>query len=126
MPSKTLGDRVLDLENLGAFLTSGLDFTSKSTEKIGAEHKTTISILHDCRVRYDRDIALLQREIDELKTRLAEQKDERSKEKEEQKKERDELARRRWAFGPNIAAAVISVVLGPLISALVAYVVSRP
>lgn len=45
--------------------------------------------------------------------------------KEDQKKEKDETHRRWWSFGPNIAGAILNVVLSAVIAFLVARL-SRP
>jgi hypothetical protein len=41
------------------------------------------------------------------------------------KDESKERLRRMWAFGPNLLAAIVSVILGPLVSAFVAYYIAK-
>ena len=55
----------------------------------------------------DKDLALLRKDVEGL-----------GKWKEDLKKERDEKARRWWAFGPNITAALISIIGSGIVMAL--------
>jgi hypothetical protein len=41
------------------------------------------------------------------------------------KKEKDEHSRRIWAFVPNVAGAVVNVLLSALVSGIVAYLATR-
>ena len=68
----------------------------KSQSEKLEELKQSLRIVLD----FEKQLSLIQREIDDLK-----------KWKDEQKKELDEQTRRRWAFGPNIVAAIITVIL---------------
>ena len=81
-------------------LTDRVERLSSSLEDLNEEHKHTIQVLNDHRRELEKENVLLKREIEDLK-----------KWKDEQKKERDEKTRRIWAFGPNISAAIITVVL---------------
>jgi hypothetical protein len=67
--------------------------------------ETTVALL---KAEHERELALLKREIEDWKSWKA-----------DHKKQTDEWARRLWAFGPNILAAI----LGGLIAAAVNYFV---
>jgi predicted nucleic acid-binding Zn-ribbon protein len=73
-------------------------------------HAANTRALVDLHREYEREIALLKRDVDDLK-----------KWKDDHKKERDETSRRLWAFGPNLLAAIVNV----LLAALVAYFVAN-
>ncbi len=72
------------------------------TERVKSQSEKLEELKQSLRIVLDleKQLSLIQREIDDLK-----------KWKDEQKKELDEQTRRRWAFGPNIAAAIITVIL---------------
>jgi precorrin-6B methylase 1 len=103
MPSKTLTDRVIDLEKAGAVVFERLGLSQERLNEVSAVQVDTARATSDLRREYERIIALLQRDIDDLK-----------KWKDEQKKEREERTRRAWAFGPNLTAALLTIVLAPL------------
>lgn len=121
MPSKTLGDRVLDVEKVVGTLTYRLDYWDQRREEAYGAYRETERALSDHRARYERETLALQREIEDPKRQLSEHKEERKREKEEQKRQQEEWSRRKWSFGPNVVATLISIILGPLISAAVAY-----
>ena len=106
MARKTDGEKIDELEKLGATLIARLDTAVKELEGVDNAHSETARALAALRLEF----VLQKREIDDLKMW-----------KDDQKKERDERSRRMWSFGPNILAAVIS----GLIAAAVAYFISR-
>ncbi len=110
MARKTDGEKIDELEKLGATLIERLDTTIKELEVIKNAHSETARALHALRLEYEKEILLQKREIEDLK-----------KWKDDQKKERDERSRKLWSFGPNILSAVIS----GLIAAAVVYFISR-
>src|SRR5690242_12600900 len=98
-----LGDKVEELQRNVATLQERLDYVGKTLEKALIDHQDTAHRLADLHREHEREQALLKREVEELR------------------KWKDELGRRLWAFGPNIAGAVIS----GLIAAAVAFLVAR-
>lgn len=86
-------------------LTKDIVSFREALASLDKEHKQTLQLLNDTRREFEKDNALLKREIEELK-----------KWKDDQKKERDEKSRRLWAFGPNIAGAVVTASLSIIIS----------
>jgi hypothetical protein len=110
MAAKTNTEKITELEKLGATLLVRLDAALKEVEVVDNAHSETARSVADLRREYEKEIALLKREIEDLK-----------KWKEDQKKAGEERSRRLWAFGPNDVAAVISV-FG---AAAVAYFISR-
>ena len=133
MAGKTNTTRIEDLEELTRNLVSRLnvhdetlkwfsDMLTKGTESADEHGKKIVVFEEKMLVLVDfkncvaevgkirEDLIGMKRDIESL-----------GKWKDEQKKEKDETARRFWSFGPNIAAAIVSV----LLSALVAFLVSR-
>jgi hypothetical protein len=86
-----------------------LENTIDSLGELGTDHENLEVIVHDIRREFGLELALLKRDVEGLK-----------KWKEELKRDRAEHARRAWAFGPNVAGALVNVFL----SALVAYLAS--
>ena len=110
MPRKTDGDKIDELEKLGASLTVQIASAVKELEAVFDAHSETAKTVIGLQREFEKEVALLKREIEEFK-----------RWKEDQKKAREEQSRRLWAFGPNLLAALIS----GLISAAVAYFVAR-
>jgi predicted RNase H-like nuclease (RuvC/YqgF family) len=106
-----LGDKVDELQRSVATLAERLDNARTWLNALDDEHKETARQLADLKREHERKIALLEREVEELR-----------KWKDDKKKQDDEWARRLWAFGPNLLAAVI----GGLIAAAIAYFIKRP
>ncbi len=103
--------KIDELEKLGVTLLTRLDNADKELSAVYAAHKEFVQQLADLRREYEREIALLKREVEELK-----------KWKDDSKKQGEERTRRLWAFGPNLLAAVI----GGLIASAIAYFTKRP
>ncbi len=110
-------------------LANDIKTIREAFDKLNDEHKQTLQFLNDLRRKLEVENALLQREVEELihaKLERQQDRDERlllkreieelNKWKDDQKKERDEKSRRIWAFGPNIAGAVVTGVLSIIIS----------
>ena len=106
----TLGEKVDELQKTATLLVERVDNALKSLDALYEAHKETVRKVTDLRRDFEREIALLKREIDDFK-----------KWKDDQKKERDEWSRKLWSFGPNAVGALISI-LG---AAAVAYFISR-
>jgi septal ring factor EnvC (AmiA/AmiB activator) len=105
-----LGDKVDELQRHVATLIAQMGQVLKSLDGVFDAQRGTEQDLAALKREFEREIALLRREIDDVK-----------KWKEDLKKDRDERSRRLWAFGPSIVAALIS----GAIAAVVAYFVSR-
>jgi citrate synthase len=110
MPRKTDGDKIDELEKIATTLTERLDTVRKEIQN------------------QVRNLAEALKESGEMKTSLALLKKDCEgfqKWKDETKQEKKEQARRWWAFGPNIAGAIVNVLLSALVAGLVGYFVSR-
>jgi len=105
-----LGDKVEELQRNMATVMERVDSARKSLRIIDNEHKESARLIADLRREFEKEMALVKRELEEIK-----------KWREEQKKEHDESQRRLWAFGPNVVGAIIS----GIIAAAVAYFVAR-
>jgi hypothetical protein len=121
MPSKTLEDKVSELEKLCSSLNTMLDFVQSQRSELSTDLRETERILQECRMKYDGENIHFRHEVEILKTQLAEQKEERRKDKEEEMKVKDEWGRRIWSFWPNIAGAVVNVCL----AAAIAYYIAK-
>jgi hypothetical protein len=105
-----LSDKVEDLQTSVAALIEREASLRKAVEGLEAARADAVRQLADLRRETEREVALLKREIDDVK-----------KWKDDHKKQQEEWSRRIWSFGPNVLAAVVSVVL----AAVVSYLVSR-
>ena len=77
--------------------TERVNALAKELSAVDVAHSETSQAVTDIRREYEKEILLLQREIEDFK-----------KWKDEQKKDADERNRRIWAFGPSIVGAVVS------------------
>lgn len=109
MAGKTLGDRLLELENIVRRLDEQHTATAKAVDALGKARWESAEKVAELRREYDITIALLTKDVERLEAWKA-----------ERKKDQDEWARRAWAFGPGILGAVISVLLAALVAKLVA------
>ena len=126
MPARTHGERIERLEDLANNFTSRLDVQDERLKSIdemlkkwvdtseGHASKLTLIekqlvVLVDFKPCLDavqtiqKDLISIRKDVESL-----------GKWKDDFKRERDEASRRRWAFGPNITAAVISGVIAIL------------
>ena len=110
MARKTDGEKIDELKDAVAQLTERLQNTTDQLASLRVAAFDTAMSLSDFRREYEKETALMKRELEDLK-----------KWKDEQKKEHDEWGRRVWAFGPNVTGAIVS----GIIAALVAYFISR-
>ena len=110
MAAKSNTEKITELEKFVAALIERSEATTSGVKTVDDAHAETARVLADLRREYEKEIALLKREVEDLK-----------KWKEDQKRAGEERTRRAWSFGPNIVGAVISV-LG---AAAVAYFISR-
>jgi hypothetical protein len=111
MARRTDGEKIDEMTATVALLIERSTATLKQLAKLDEDLSKYTRDLADLRREHEKEIALMKRELDELK-----------KWKDDHKKEKDEWARRIWAFGPNLIAAIVS----GIIAALVAYFVARP
>jgi hypothetical protein len=131
MPRKTDGEKIDDLlvktaaldarlighdqqfETLSELVKKAQDIAGVHLEKITSVEKEVI-VLVDLKGRVGaiasirEDLVAIKKDLDGLKSW-----------KDEQKKERDEAARRKWAFGPNLVAALVSGIISVGIALLV-------
>jgi hypothetical protein len=105
-----LGDKVAELEKRAATHTERLDYTLKTLDAVYDAHNEAARDLANLRREYEKEIALLKREVEELMSWRA-----------DRKRQDEEWSRRLWAFGPNLLAAVV----GGLIAAGIAYFIPR-
>ncbi len=110
MARKTDGEKIDELQQLGAALTERVNTAFKELEATGKAHSETVKALADLRREFEKETAVLKRDIESLK-----------KWNDDQKREREEVSRKLWAFGPNALGAVIN----GLIAAAVAYLIAR-
>jgi hypothetical protein len=92
-------DGIVEVQTKGATSTEGHTKQITIIEQqilVLGDLKTALTAITELQ----RDLALLKKDIDNLKSW-----------KDEQKKQQDESARRLWAFGPNITAGILTVVL---------------
>jgi len=107
---RTDGDKIDDLEKAFATLSERLDNVRKDLDLVGSR-------LNDVGAGFanlNKELALLRNDVENLQ-----------KWKDESKKDKDEQTRRLWAFGPNIAGAIVSVLLSAVVSGIVAYFATR-
>jgi chromosome segregation ATPase len=110
MPRKTDGDKIDEMEKVIATFTERLDNVRQELKTAAAGLGDTMKLLADLKT----EILLLRKDIEGIE-----------KWKDDLKKEKDESARRFWAFGPNVAGAIVNVLLGAAISGAVAYFMTR-
>jgi hypothetical protein len=104
------------LKWLSEILRKGAESTEEHSKKIVVFEEKVV-VLADFRRCLDtvsaiqQDLVAFRKDLESLQ-----------KWKDDQKKEEDETTRRWWSFGPNIAGAIVNVIL----TAVVAFVVARP
>ena len=98
--------RIDELKDPVITLTERVSTLRNELTAVIAKQDETVRSVTEMRREYEKDIALLKRELADIQ-----------KWKDEQKKERDEVSRRLWAFGPNLVGAIVS----GLIAFVVAY-----
>jgi hypothetical protein len=96
--------KIDDLRDAVTSLVERVSALDRALNALAAAHAETARMLSDVRRDYEKEIALLKRDIEDLK-----------KWKDDEKKAADERSRRLWAFGPNLVAAIISL-FGVLLS----------
>jgi peptidoglycan hydrolase CwlO-like protein len=67
MPRKGDGEKIDELEKLGATLLTRLDNLNKEVSAVYAAQKEIAQQLADLRREYERELALLKREVEDLK-----------------------------------------------------------
>ena len=113
----------LDVQDI---LLKGVSDLVKKANELCESHTTKISVFEQQLVVLDLKatlaaIANVEKEIIAIKKDV----EAFTTWKHEQKKDRDEASRRRWAFGPNIVAALISAVVSAAIF-LTGYYLNKP
>jgi uncharacterized coiled-coil DUF342 family protein len=100
---KKVAETTTTLVAQGQFTTKEIercnDLHDKLSERVASELKSISESLNGIALRLQK----IEQDMNQLKSW-----------KDDSKKERDESARRFWAFGPNITAAIITIVLAPL------------
>jgi chromosome segregation ATPase len=117
MPRQTDGERIYELTKAVAALDEGLKNARTQLDAVYEAVTKHAESLSELRRDYEKEIALLKRDIDDHK-----------KWKDDQKKQHDEVGRRLWAFGPNLLAAIIGligIVISLAGSFAIAYFVKR-
>ena len=105
-------------------LTDRMNALGKTLDELNAEHRRTLQALNDYRVavldsmnKLKEENLYLKRDVEELK-----------KWKDDQKKEKEESSRRKWAFGPNIVGAIITItgsVVTLILSSLISFYILK-
>ena len=103
----------VEMENLKV----RLELQGKAYEELKEEQRRLLQAMNDHRLASTQAVGEASKENIHFRRDL----DDMKKWKDETKKEQEERTRRVWSFGPNLAASVVNV----LLSALVAYLVSR-
>lgn len=67
MARKTDGEKIDELDKVVAALTERLDNTVKEANNLYEAHTETARVVNDLRREFEREIALLKREVEELK-----------------------------------------------------------
>lgn len=67
MARKTDGEKIDELDKVVAALTERLDNTVKETKNLYEDYAETAHLVNDLRREFEREIALLKREVEELK-----------------------------------------------------------
>mgnify|MGYP000912641004 CR=1 FL=1 len=106
MPPRTNTDKIEEIEKSIAIFGERLNHLREDTKSNSSQLSETTKAFAELKT----EIALLRKELEGLQ-----------KWKEELKKVKEETVRRVWAFGPNVLGAIVSVLLGALVSAIVAY-----
>ena len=124
MPARTNSDKISELEKFVERLTERLDAARNRINELTTTHATTQGAVADLRrelallnQRVEKDLALSKSEHDKELALLRREIAELARWKDDQKKHKDELERRVWSFGPNVIAALISVILSAVIAA---------
>lgn len=99
MARKSDGEKIDELTVLCTRLEESMKNLAKQLEEVDNAHSKAAEDFADLRREYEKEIALLKKEIEDS-----------NKWRDEQKKEAEERGRRLWAFGPNLLAAIIGLV----------------
>lgn len=104
MPSKTLADRVLDLEKLVADLSAQVRFSAEVVDGLKAREAKSAEAVNALHRDTDREIAVLKEKVVKLEA------------------SRGKAGDRAWSVVPIL----VSVILSGAFSAAVAYFITRP
>ncbi len=110
MPRKTDGEKIDEMEKVIATFTERLDNVRQELKTASVSLGETMKLLADLKTEF----LLLRKDIQGIE-----------KWKDDLKREKDESARRLSAFGPNVAGAIVNVLLGAAVSGAVAYFMTR-
>ena len=95
--------KVPELKGVVDVLTERVNALTVEVGKLTAIQAKTAEILNDHHLEQVGETVLIQRDIEDIK-----------KWKSEFQKQKEERSRRAWAFGPNLTAAAIAVILAPI------------
>ena len=101
--------KIDDLKDAVTTLAERVNNLVKELTALNGVHAETAKTVAEIRREYDKEIALLKKDIEGM-----------TKWKDDLKREQDEHGRRLWAFGPNVAGAIINVVLAAIVAYFVA------
>jgi seryl-tRNA synthetase len=121
MPRKTDGEKLDELEKSVAAQSVRVENVLDGLVKIERDQKAAMQQIAELRREHEKALGELRREHEKELSLLKREVEELKKWKDESKKQAEEWSRRFWSFGPNLAAAVVNV----LLAAGVAYLVSR-
>jgi hypothetical protein len=110
LPRPTNTELIQELTKDVTLLKERLENARKQIESASA----TLADVKNALTTFEKDGILLRRDTDDLK-----------KWRDDAKKDQEEKSRRWWSFGPNIAGAVVNVILGAVASLIVAYFATR-
>jgi predicted nucleic acid-binding Zn-ribbon protein len=105
MAARSPTERINDLDKVTTTILARLDSVEKRLEALERAQSEITKALADLNSSFIRDIALLQREVDDFK-----------KWKDEVKKEREERGRKLWMLLPPLLAAALSSIANALIT----------
>ena len=98
-----------DLKDAVTTLAERVNNLVRELNALNGVHAETAKTVSEIRREYEKEIALLKKDIGGM-----------TKWKDDLKREHDESGRRWWAFGPNVAGAIINVVLAAIVAYFVA------
>jgi chromosome segregation ATPase len=110
LPRPTNTELIQELTKDVTLLKERLENARQQIESTSA----TLTNVQNALSTLEKDCIHLRRDADEIK-----------KWKDDLKKEQDERTRRRWSFGPNIAGAIVNVILATIASLIVAYFATK-
>ena len=117
-------DRIFEVVQIVSELGARADIYEKRVDKLSDSHTNDNKILGDACTGFDKKLSHIMRDIEGLASQIKALEDNKAKQEKEQEDEKKERKRRLWAFGPNVTAALIAVVLGPVSAALLPLIIA--